>query len=113
MAKVLTTAATVICGHGATAVLSGAAKLTVGGNPVLLETDFASWSFDALCSQKNANASEVQCAKVTGISAGKSTKLSVGGQAVLLDTLGGGTSGAPKNTHLKASAAGQSKLEAP
>jgi hypothetical protein len=113
MAKVLTTAATVTCGHGATAVLSGGAKLSVGGNPVLLETDFSSWSFDVLCSQKKTDSGEVQCATVTGITAGKSTKLTVGGTSVLLDTLGGTTSGLPKNTDLKASAAGQSKLEAP
>lgn len=112
MAKVLTTASTVICGHGGTATLSSSAKLTVGGHPVLLASDSASWPFDPGCSQKDTSKSQVQCAAINSISAGTSTKLTVGGVAVLLDTLGGMTTGSPLNTDLSATA-GQNKLEAP
>lgn len=112
MAKVLTVGSTMQCGHGGTAVLSGNAKLTVNGKSVLLESDFASWSIAVGCSQTNTNASEVVCAKVLGISAGKSSKLTVSGKAVLTDDLEGSTSGAPKNTDLSASS-DQSILEAP
>ncbi|MCC5858922.1 MAG: hypothetical protein JJT90_12250 [Ectothiorhodospiraceae bacterium] len=113
MAKVLTTAGTVICGHGGNATLSSSAKLTVDGDPVLLQSDFSSWPFDAGCAQKDSSSSQVQCATITGITGGASTKLTVGGVAVLLDTLSGGTSGSPNNTDLAATAAGQDKLEAP
>jgi hypothetical protein len=113
MAKVLTTASTVICGHGGSATLSSGAKLTVEGNSVLLESDFSSWTFDASCAQKDSSSGQVQCATITGITGGTSTKLTVGGVAVLLDTLSGATSGSPKNTDLAATSAGQDKLEAP
>ncbi len=110
MAKVLTTASTVVCGHGGTATVSSSAKLTVQGQKVLLADGPPSWTIAVGCSQTNTNNSEKPCTKIASVTAGKSSKLTVGGVKVLLDSLGGVTDGAPKNTDLSATA-GQNKLE--
>ena len=111
MPKVLTTDSTVSCGHGANASLSSTAKLTVGGSNVLLANGYSAWSFPPGCSQTNVDSGEKICTLVTGITAGESSKLSVGGQAVLLESLGGTTDGSPDSLSLGATA-NQNKLEA-
>jgi hypothetical protein len=53
----------------------------------------------------------VVCAKFMSMSNGRSTRLRVGGQAVVLDTFAGSTNGNPDHA-TKPASAGQSKLSA-
>ncbi|MCW8900033.1 MAG: hypothetical protein OQK95_05165 [Gammaproteobacteria bacterium] len=109
MAKVLTTGSLMICGHGGTANLISTAKLEVSGKPVLIESDASSWPLTKTpCGQ--ASSGGTSCTTIASITAGKSSKLTVGGVAVLLDSISGTTNGAPDNTNLSATEM-QNKLE--
>ena len=107
MPTVLTTGSTVKCSHQGTATLSSTAKLTVGTKSVLLSTDFASWPI-AGCTQTGGP--PTPCTSIVSVAAGAATKLTVGGVAVLLDTLSGPTNGAPPGT--VGATAGHTKLTA-
>jgi hypothetical protein len=111
MPKVLTTGSSVICGHGATASLSSSAKLTVQGEAVLLENEYSSWTFQVGCAQTDSSKSQKPCAIITEISGGQSSKLTVNGISVLIDTLSGLSDGNPGKTDVSATAS-QDKLEA-
>jgi hypothetical protein len=98
MSNVLTTSSTVSCGHppGAASTVS-AAKLAVAGSPVLLATSImgkgVSSCFTQLASD-NTGPIAKPCAAVIEVSAGSSTKLTCGGQPVMLDDrLAGSTDG--------------------
>ena len=110
MSFVLTTASTVVCGHGGTATVSSTAKLVVGGEKVLLQGEATSWAFDLSCSQKKTDKGEVQCAAILSVTGGVSSKLFVGGVPVLTGDLTGTTSGKHDFGSLAATP-GQSKLE--
>lgn len=97
------------CNHGGTATLSASSKLTIGGSPVIVATDVPSWSI-AGCSQTDSSKSQLPCIKFVSFT-GKSTKLTVGGQAVVLDSFSGTTNGKPDSTG-KSAGAGQSKFSA-
>jgi hypothetical protein len=115
MARVLTTASAVDCGHGGAVSTSGAPKLRVAGAPVLLEAGIQAKSVAASCTLvDDSNSGTLKCRLVTSVSGGRATKLRVGGAPVMLDTLAGGTDGKASGTPallLKATA-GQTKLEA-
>jgi hypothetical protein len=94
MPNVLTTASTVSCGHPPGAVqVSSTVKLAVDGAPVLLETSVDNQTVTAGSCGIVPNNTSTKCMKVTGITAGKATKLTVGGQPVLLQGLAGQTDG--------------------
>jgi hypothetical protein len=107
MPKVLTISGSIRCSHQGKASLMSEAKLTVNGNAVLLQSDYAQWMIPD-CTQKGG--SVTPCTNIASLSAGFAGKLTVGGVAVLLDTLAGQTNGAPPGT-LSASEA-QDKLTA-
>ncbi len=112
MAKPMTTAGEVKCGHGSGKVKlgSGASKLTVGGNAVLRKSDVDSKTVTGCGTTTNPNTGEVQCATASVMS-GEASKLTVGGDAVMLDSLSGTTKeGIPPG--VLSATAGQSKLEA-
>ena len=112
MAHVMTTNGSTGCAHGGTAQLSSSAKLKVNGAPVLLAGDVTTkWSIAPGCSQTDTSKSMVVCAKFMSMSKGQSTRLRVGGQAVVLDTFAGSTNGNPDHA-TKPASAGQSKLSA-
>ena len=140
MPNVLTTVSTVTCGHLAgdptgKVTTSSTAKLRVNGNPVLLESSIDSQPILG-CGivPKNdpstGNPIDMPCTQVSvvpppitklppgnppAITDGRSTKLKVGGKAVMLDTLKGQTNGETGGksplSDLSATA-GQSKLVA-
>lgn len=123
MAKVLTTASSVSCGHGQGKVQSSSgAKLKVNGAAVLLKSSIDGKSVNACgivpAADASATPTHVKCTAVgppPGVSAGESTKLRAGGSPVMLDTLAGKTNGMDnKVTPLTALAAtaGQTKLTA-
>lgn len=112
MAHVMTTNGSTGCAHGGTARLSSSAKLKVNGAAVLLAGDVTTkWSITPGCSQTDTSKSMVVCAKFVSMSKGSSTKLRVGGQAVVLDSFAGNTNGNPDRA-TKPAQAGQSKLSA-
>ncbi len=111
MPKVLTTASHVDCLHSGHATLSSTAKLQVAGAPVLLETGTSAWTI-AGCTVAVSNAPTKPCTKLMGVLAGASTKLSVGGVAVLLETFRASTDGVPTPSTASAGG-GAAKLEAP
>lgn len=89
MAAILTTSATIGCGHGGTVQVSaGQSKLSIGGAAVLVAGDLDGRPI-AGCPQPN-----IPCTAVTSVS-GVPSRLSVGGAAALLDTITGTTNGSP------------------
>ncbi|WP_370941809.1 hypothetical protein AB5J62_22130 [Amycolatopsis sp. cg5] len=91
MANVLTMDSTVTCGHLPPGRLrpTSAAKLTVLGFPVLVESGIA--VIGPGCTAKQAG--DVPCVKTGPITAGRSVKLRAGGMPVMLSTLVGKTAG--------------------
>lgn len=117
MANVLTTASTILCGHGGTVAVSGSAKLTVGKKPVLLRSGIEGKGVSGCATQTNSQAGTVQCAKVMSVTGGEATKITVGKQRVMLDAgLAGTTVGDPPIASnppaLFSAQAGQQKLTA-
>ena len=107
MAKVLTTDSTIDCGHEGTVGTSSSAKLRVDGAAVLVETGVAGKTI-AGCTQTGGP--PTPCTAVAAISSGRATKLTAGGQPVMLDTLSGTTNGAPVGA--LSATAGQDRLTA-
>lgn len=118
--KVLTTSSDVNCGHPSTTPpptpgkvqTKSTAKLKVNGDPVLLESSIAGKSISGcgtLPKKDNSGTdTDLPCSKVSAvpqmvpvapdpappaITAGRSTKLKVGEEPVMLDTLAGKTDG--------------------
>jgi hypothetical protein len=112
MANALITGSTVTCGHKPPGVVvpQSAAKLAVGGKPVLVESSIKNIGPGCTATKQG----DVPCATVTGVTAGRSAKLFTGGSPVILESLGGTTNGTINGEpgSLKATAA-QVKLAAP
>ncbi|GLY16389.1 hypothetical protein LWF15_29870 [Kineosporia rhizophila] len=113
MPAVLTTASTLKCAHqGTVMVQASTSALSAGGSPVLVQADLLAATV-AGCTNTNAAAGQVPCAKVTAVTAGMSTTLSVAGQPVMLQTAQGLTNAVPPLPVLwQVESAGQSVLEA-
>ncbi len=100
MGKVVTEASDIRCQHGAAVIpVSTAVKavLQVGGKAVLAGTLAGSTVNSTDCSQQPPPNSNVPCAKTVGQTAGPSSVLFVGDDAVLLENAAGTTNGAPTN----------------
>jgi len=111
MPKVLTTGSTLKCANQGKVTAGSAAKLLVAGKPVLLADSVTAWGIVG-CMQTNANAGQVPCVSGAAVSGGAANKLTVGGVAVLLDTLAATSKeGVPLKT-ITASTAGHDKLSA-
>ena len=109
MPAVLTTGSTVGCGHDPGRVTtSSSAKLTVKGEPVLLETSIVGKSVSGCSTAQSSSTSP--CKSVVSLASGRATKLTAGGRPVVLSTLAGATDGVPAGP-LKASGV-QTKLTA-
>lgn len=112
MAFVLTTSSRIVCGSQGAVSTSGQAKLTVGGVPVLVKAGVAGKSLSGCTVVTNASSGTKQCSTVASVSAGEATKLTVGGAAVMLDTLAGTADGLPTPGAMLTATANQSKLKA-
>ena len=111
MAFVLTTASQLICPHSGTLVLTAARRLlTVDGQPVIVESDLRAATFTP-GSCKNVGGNLTPCTNISSVTAGLSSMLSVGGEAVTLDTVQGLTNSTPP-APFQVVTAGQTKLEA-
>jgi hypothetical protein len=102
--KVLTTASTVLCdvalpapAHGGTVAKTSTAKLTVNGSAVLANRVQPPRGLGAVagCTNPANPPTTIPCSKVSTITAGAATRLTVDGVAVLLETLKGTTLGTP------------------
>lgn len=105
MPSVLTMGSTVLCGpltpagvpippHVGKVITISTAKLTVQGQPVLLETSIAGQTITGCL----VPAPGVACTAVTSIATTRSLKLLVKGSPVLLEPLTGVTAGNPAGT---------------
>jgi hypothetical protein len=114
MARVLTTASTVDCGHAGGVTTSGEPKLRVDGAPVLLEAGIQGRGVGAPICPVVDEGSTLKCKTVTSVTGGRATKLRVSGAPVMLDTLSGETDGKAGGTPVRLLNAtpGQTKLEA-
>ena len=111
MGATLTKASDVECGHAGVVSVTGSAKLTVGGQSVLVQSDVASKSISNCTTVTNPQTGTKQCTTVLSVSpTSLATKLTVGGVPVVLASLTGATDGVPPGK-LQA-VAGQSKLTA-
>jgi hypothetical protein len=111
MAKVLTTAATVVCSHGSSGTVKvgdGQAALKVDGNAVLVKDDVVGGTISGCTFASNTTTA---CKKAGLMSAGEATKLKVNGKAVLLANATGATDSSPPGTW-SVQKAGQTKLDA-
>lgn len=99
MSNALTISSTVTCSHQFPVTAPSTAKLSVSGSPVLLQNQTAQWVF--------ACTNNPPCKSVSALATGSASKLSVGGVAVLLDSLNGTT-----NAGSVSAVAGQAKLSA-
>jgi hypothetical protein len=100
MGKVITEGSDIQCEHGAAVTpVSTAVKavLEVAGKGVLAGTLADSTIASANCTQQPPPNSNVPCAAIVAQTAGPSSVLFVGSDAVLLEDAAGTTSGAPKN----------------
>jgi hypothetical protein len=103
MGNVLTEATTLKCGpttpatpHGGTVSAAITTLLTVQGKKVLVVDDTRSWPIAAqTCGDTGPN--QKPCTKVNSIT-GTANKLTVNGQPVVLDSVGGATDGVPPGT---------------
>jgi hypothetical protein len=112
MAKVLTTAATVVCSHassGTVKVGDGQAALKVDGNAVLVKGDVVGKTISD-CNVQTTNTTS-PCTTAGLLAAGEATKLKVKGKSVLLATATGATDSVPPGTW-SVTKAGQAKLDA-
>ena len=110
MSFAITVGSDVECPDHGVPAMSSSAKLTVSSEPVVVEDDLLAASIGG-CTQAPPPPTNVACAKVTTLSAGEASKLTVGGRAVLLDSLTAITSGVPRN-QLTCKDARQTKLTA-
>src|SRR5262245_5199029 len=105
MAYIMTTAGSTGCAHTGAATLTSGSKLTIGGQSVLLAGDVGSWAING-CTQKDTSKEQLECKLFVNFT-GQSSKLKVGGQAVVLDLFSAETNGKPEKSSAPAGA-GQS-----
>lgn len=89
MASPVTTAGTLSCPHpgGSVSPTSGA-RLRISGEPVALFSDVSTLSLAAACKYPDpVSNTVVPCSTIVPVALGASTKLTAGGQPVLLDNL--------------------------
>ncbi len=110
MPNVLTTNDRLNCAFQGSVNLSGADKLLAAGAPVLTRARLMGASVAACKSEKSG--SPTPCASISTISAGASTKLFVGGAAVMLDSVAAQSNPGPHSISMAPGPAAQSKLVA-
>ena len=100
---------TILCTHATPGKVTVAAtgRLTVAGAAVLLATDVT--GADVVCAASPPPQGIVKCSKVATVTAGPAARLTVGGTAVVLDSLAGTTDGLPPPIGLTVTA-GQQRL---
>ena len=97
MPGVLTAGSNVTCGHSPGKVTTtGSPKMSVSNQPVLLKLGIMGKPVSGCSTPPAADVSgptAKPCTSVTTVSTGEATKLTIGNQPVMLDTLAGQTDG--------------------
>jgi|SRR4051794_9252305 hypothetical protein len=97
VAKVLTTASKVECGHSGQVSTAGVDRLRVGGAAVLTATSVAGNAVTGCrtvpATNPNGTPKDVPCTAVGGVTATNAARLTVGGTPVLVEPLEGSTNG--------------------
>jgi hypothetical protein len=94
MSFVLTESSTLTCAHtGTVSLVATQAKLTVNGSKVLVDGDLTGAPISGCLTVPDPNTSTAKCLKVTSAEGGVARKLTVNGKGVLLEEVGGKTSG--------------------
>jgi hypothetical protein len=109
MSSVMTVGSDVECPDHGVATIASSARLSVAGKSVVLKSDLLAATISG-CTQPTSQSSAA-CLTVTTLTSGEAAKLTVGGQAVLLDSLAAVSSGLPNN-QLTCKDARQGKLTA-
>jgi len=119
MSFVLTETSTLVCTHqGSVTVVAGQSKLTVSGAKVLVDGDLNGASIKGCVTvpaPPPPGPTSKLCLTVSSAAGGVSTKLTVNGKGVLLDTIQGTTDGMVANVvpqQWSVQAAGETKLKA-
>ena len=107
MPAVLTTASSITCPTGGKVSTSGAVKLKVSGNGVLLKAGVQSKSISG-CTTVPPPQTNIKCSTVSSAS-GEASKLKVGGSGVLNASFSGSSNGSLPTL---SATAGQTKLSA-
>lgn len=81
--------------HGGTVVVQSTAKLTTNNISVLLKRSIENKTVPDCSTPTDTNTGTFPCSKVNSVTAGESTKLTVEGKNVILETLVGTTNGNP------------------
>ena len=110
MAAVVTMAGSLTCAHTGKPTLSSTAKLTAGGNKVILFSDLTTFKPYTGCTYMKGQVN-TPCASTSVDSGGQAGKLTAGGKPVLLDDLMAHTDNGPTPGSVTVSG-GQSKLTA-
>jgi hypothetical protein len=111
MANAVTTAGSLTCANNGKPTLTSTAKLTVSGKPVIPFSSLSSFTPYTGCTYNDGSGVTGPCTTTTVTTGGQASKLTVGGQAALLDNLSA-TAGTPPPPAPISVAAGQSKLTA-
>jgi hypothetical protein len=114
MPNALTVGSTIQCAHqGKVVLVASQQSLTVDGQAVLVDGDLANAAISG-CATVPAPGPPptTRCLMISSVIGGKSTTLSVGGKAVLLDSISGITNGVLAGTPQtwSVTSAGQTKL---
>jgi len=88
----------VVCGHSGTVAIQSAVKLSVASSPVLVAASIDGKTVKGCMITPSSVSAKCKTVStgvlgVTAITAGRATKLTVGGQPVILETLKGDTDG--------------------
>jgi hypothetical protein len=110
MGNPLTVSSDVECGHKGLVAVDSSAKLTVGGNAVLLASGVVSKTVSASCATPSTSTTHPCTSVLSILPTSLATKLTAGGMPVVLDSLSGLTNGLPPGKLM--AIAGQSKLTA-
>jgi hypothetical protein len=112
MAAALSLDSSVTCNHQGIVSTQGSSRLTVNTKGVLLKSGIQGQSVSTACTtQTDPNTGNKQCTTVSTVTSGESSRLTVDGNGVVLDSLAGATDGvlSGKPGSLQASAV-QSRL---
>jgi hypothetical protein len=111
MAGVVTKSGSLTCANNGQPTMTSSAKLTVSGNAVIPFGSVTSFTPYTGCNYNDGSGVQGPCTTTTATTGGQAGKLTVGGQAALLDNLKA-TAGTPPPPAPITVSAGQSKLTA-
>ena len=94
MPEVVVKSSDVECPHKGVVALASSTKLTVNGQPAVLKSGIEKQSVSSACTTvTNTQSKTIQCSTVLSVTTGEASKLTCGGDGVMLKNLSGTTDG--------------------